>query len=204
MNPMTVSDSMRADVPPPQKKVQYTDMSYLVPSITTWAVTVQAAVTAIRNTGANQIILLPGGSWQSALYFLSDGSADALLGVKNPDGSTTNLIFDLHKYLDSDGSGSHAECVQNFISSAFQPVAYWLRCKGRKALVTETGGGNVSSCVSYFCQLMDFLEANSDVYLGVTGWGAAMMTTDFATSMTPFPDGTDQLLVRECYYPYAV
>jgi endoglucanase len=175
---------------------------HTIPSITTWAGTVQAAVTAIRNTGATQIILLPGDHFSSALYFISDGSADALLNVKNPDGSTTNLYFDLHKYLDVDGSGSHAECVQNFIAEAFQPVAYWLRCKGRKALITETGGGNVASCVKYFCELMTFLQKNSDVFLGVTGWGAAMMTTDFATSMTPFPDGSDQLLVKQCYYPY--
>lgn len=159
-------------------------------------------MTAIRDTGASQIILLPGGDWQSAASFLSDGSADALLGVKNPDRSTTNLIFDLHKYLDSDGSGSHAECIDNFIASAFQPVAYWLRCKGRQALITETGGGNVASCLNYFCQLMTFLQTNGDVYLGVTGWGAAMMPIDYVTSMTPFTNGTDQLLVKGCYYPY--
>lgn len=150
------------------------------------------------------MILLPGNGWQSAATFISDGSAAALLGVTNPDGSTTNLVFDLHKYLDSDGSGSHAECVSNWINDAFSPVATWLRCHGRKAMITETGGGNVASCVTYFCQLMTFLQTNSDVYLGVTGWGAAMMTTDYVTSMTPFANGTDQLLVTKCYYPYAV
>jgi endoglucanase len=37
-----------------------------VPSITTWATTVQAAVTAIRNAGAtSQICLLPGNNWTS-------------------------------------------------------------------------------------------------------------------------------------------
>lgn len=148
------------------------------------------------------MILLPGNSWQSAATFLNDGSADALEQVRNPDGTSTNLIFDLHKYLDSDGSGSHAECVDDFITSAFEPVAEWLRCKGRKAFITETGGGNVASCLVYFCNLMTFLSTNSDVYLGVTGWGAAMMPVDYVTSMTPFPNGTDQLLVKQCYYPY--
>jgi endoglucanase len=32
----------------------------------------------------------------------------ALSTVKNPDGSTTNLIFDIHEYLDFDFSGTHA------------------------------------------------------------------------------------------------
>jgi endoglucanase len=72
------------------------------------------------------MILLPGNDWTSAGSFVSDGSAaggfesyscstiilmsiySALSTVKNPDGSTTNLIFDVHKYLDSDNSGTHA------------------------------------------------------------------------------------------------
>ncbi|KAK4211861.1 glycoside hydrolase family 5 protein [Rhypophila decipiens] len=175
-----------------------------VPSTATWAQTVQAAVTAIRNTGASsQIILLPGNGWQSAASFLKDGSAEELLKVTNPDGSTANLVFNLHKYLDVDGSGSHAECVSNWINDGFAPIANWLRCHSRTAMVTETGGGNVQSCITYFCQLMTFLQKNSDVFLGVTGWGAANMALDFATSMTPFPNGTDQLLVQRCYLPYA-
>jgi endoglucanase len=31
----------------------------------------------------------------------------ALKKVVNPDGSVTNLIFDVHKYLDSDNSGTN-------------------------------------------------------------------------------------------------
>lgn len=57
-------------------------------------------MTAIRNAGAtSQMILLPGNDYTSAGAFISNGSGAALLGVKNPDGSTTNLIFDVHKYV---------------------------------------------------------------------------------------------------------
>jgi hypothetical protein len=71
--------------------------------------------------------------------FVSNGSADALNAVTNPDGSITNLVFDVHKYLDSDNSGTHPECVTNNIDNAFAPLAQWLRCHGRKAFNTETG-----------------------------------------------------------------
>jgi endoglucanase len=41
--------------------VSPTNQTFEVPSITTWAASVQAAVTAIRNAGATkQMILLPG------------------------------------------------------------------------------------------------------------------------------------------------
>lgn len=128
-------------------------------TVSTWATSVQAAVTAIRQAGAtSQMILLPGSDYTSAAAFVSDGSGAALLGVQNPDGSTTNLIFDVHKYLDSDNSGTHSDCVTNNIDSAFQPLATWLRQNGRQALNSETGGGNVASCETYLCQQIQFLK----------------------------------------------
>lgn len=58
----------------------------------------------MRPSATSQLILLPGNNWTSAETFVSNGSADALNKVTNPDGSITNLIFDVHKYLDFDNS----------------------------------------------------------------------------------------------------
>jgi endoglucanase len=130
-----------------------------IPSIPTWAASVQAAVTAIRQAGAtSQIILLPGDNWTSAGTFVSGGSADALNAVTNPDGSKTNLIMNVHKYLDSDNSGTTTECVTNNIDGAFAPLATWLRANKRQAMLTETGGGNVASCETYLCQELAYLK----------------------------------------------
>jgi hypothetical protein len=91
-----------------------------------------------RNAGAtSQIILLPGNDFTSAESFVTDGSGPALAKVTNPDSTTTNLVFDVHKYLDSDGSGTSPDCVGNYISLAFEPLAQWLRCNGRMALLVS-------------------------------------------------------------------
>lgn len=127
-------------------------------NIAAWAATVQKTVTAIRNTGATaQMILLPGTDYTSAANFIENGSGAALAAVVNPDGSTTNLIFDVHKYLDSDNSGTHAECVTSN-ADAFNSLATWLRSVKRQAILTETGGGNVQSCATYMCQQLDVLK----------------------------------------------
>jgi endoglucanase len=105
------------------------------------------------------MILLPGSVWSSADNLVSSGSFAALQTVTNPDGTTTNLVFDIHKYLDSDNSGTHAECVTNNIDEAFSPLAATLRKAGRKAFLTETGGGNVQSCVTYMCQQLAYLNS---------------------------------------------
>jgi len=172
-----------------------------IPDMTTWGQTVQAAVTAIRNTGATQLILLPGSDYASAQQFISDGSAAALIGVTNPDGTTTNLAFDVHKYLDSDNSGTNSECVTNNIDDAFEPLAAYLRQNNRQAFLTETGGGNVASCEEFLCQQNQYLDANSDVFLGYIGWAAGNFLTTYVLSETPVDNGgvwTDQPLVTQC------
>ncbi|KAI9566244.1 carbohydrate-binding module family 1 protein/Glycoside hydrolase family 5 protein [Boletus coccyginus] len=164
-----------------------------------------AAVTAIRNAGATtQTILLPGDNYTSAKTFVSGGSAAALATVTNPDGSYTNLIFDVHKYLDSDGSGTSDTCVTDNIADAWEPLSQWLRCNGRQALNTETGGGNTASCEEYVCQQIKYQAENSDVILGYVGWAAGSFATTYVLSETPTESGstwTDQPLVKTCMAP---
>lgn len=130
-----------------------------IPDIKAWAQTVQTVVTAIRGAGAtSQMILLPGNDWTSAAAFVPNGSLQALKSVVNPDGSTANLIFDVHQYLDSDSSGTSTECVRNNINNAFAPLASSLRAINRQALLSETGGGNTASCKQYLCQQLEYLK----------------------------------------------
>lgn len=110
-----------------------------------WATTVQAAVTAVRKAGAtSQMILLPPSNFQSAATLVSGGSGKALMAITNPDGSTDNLIFDLHQYLDINNSGSHTTCTTNNIGG-FTTAADFLRANNRLGMITETGAGNDSS-----------------------------------------------------------
>jgi endoglucanase len=113
--------------------------------VATWAETCQKAVTAIRKAGASfQVILLSGTDFDSAATLVSSGSADALLAITNPDGSTDNLVLDIHKYLDEDNSGTHAKCTTDNVE-ALASVADYLREKGRKGLISETGASDDAS-----------------------------------------------------------
>ena len=165
--------------------------------INQWATTVQAVVTAIRKTDAtSQWILLPGNDWTAVTGFQTS-SAPALSVVKNPDGTTTNLIYDIHKYFDGDGAGIETECVTNHIADGFQPLGDYLRQEGRQALLTETGGGNTNSCVQYVCEALAFMNSYKDVYLGWTGWGAGSFNASYEYTETPNGDA-DTMLVSQC------
>ncbi|TFY57763.1 hypothetical protein EVG20_g8415 [Dentipellis fragilis] len=176
-----------------------------IPDINAWATSVQAAVTAIRNAGAtSQLILLPGNDYTSAAQFISNGSAAALSKVTNPDGSITGLIFDVHKYLDSDNSGTHPDCATNNIDEAWEPLAQYLRQNGRQAFNTETGGGNVADCVPFMQQQIAYQAANSDVFLGYVGWAAGNFDPSYVLSEVPTNSGgkwTDTSLVAQAMAP---
>lgn len=131
--------------------------------------TVQAAVTAIRSAGATtQMILLPGNDFTGAQTYVSNGSFGNLSRVHNLDGSNTSLIFDVHKYLDSDGSGTQLTCVSNHVNDTFMPLSQVLVANGRKAILSETGGGN-STSVSYnygVCAQSTLADCILLVYIG--------------------------------------
>ncbi|KAF2093160.1 endoglucanase II [Rhizodiscina lignyota] len=173
--------------------------------VPTWAGTVQAAVTAIRKAGAtSQMILLPGDGYTSAATFVSNGNAAALSNITNLDGSTDNLVFDVHKYLDSDNSGTSTECVTNNIDDAFSPLADWLRENKRMAFNTETGGGNTDSCVTDLSQQLAFVNKNSDVYVGYLTWAAGGFDQTYALVDTPIVSGstlTDNEIVAKVLVP---
>ncbi|KAI0481756.1 endoglucanase 2 [Xylaria cf. heliscus] len=169
--------------------------------VATWAQTCQKAVTAIREAGAaSQMILLPGTNFDSAATLVSSGSADALLAITNPDGSTNNLLLDIHKYLDEDNSGTHAACTTNNVD-AFTTVARYLRSKGRKGFISETGASSDASCLTAFCAQNSFINTNSDVFTGLVGWGAGSFSTSYLLSLTPSNQNgrlVDNAITKQC------
>ncbi|KAI3338828.1 endoglucanase 2 [Ustulina deusta] len=166
-----------------------------------WAQTCQKVVTAIREAGAtSQMILLPGTNFDSAATLVSSGSADALLAITNPDGSTDNLLLDIHKYLDEDNSGTHAACTTDNVD-AFTTVARYLRSKGRKGFISETGASSDASCITAFCAQNSFINTNSDVFTGLVAWGAGSFSTSYVLSLTPSNQNgrlVDNTLMKQC------
>jgi endoglucanase len=117
-------------------------------NLSMWVTTLQLAVNAIRGVGAkSQWVLLPGLHYSSAGSMKTE-SGPTLLDIKNPDGSTKTLIFDVHQYLDSDFTGTHAECTTDNIQNVFNVLGPWLRSNKRLALLSETGGGNTASVMA--------------------------------------------------------
>jgi endoglucanase len=188
-----------------------------IPNLQSWADSVQAAVNAIRAAGAtSQYILIPGSSYSSA-QTLPTEAGPYLLKVSDPAGGVSKLIFDVHKYLDSDNSGTHSDCVTDNVS-VLQTLYSWLQTNGRQALLSETGGGNTQSCFTDLKSELSFIKSHSDRIVGFTAWSAgafdtsefalvmvcayvADVTTAYTLTLTPNSDGSDQPLWTNAIKP---
>jgi len=172
-----------------------------IPNLSTWAGSVQAAVNAIRAAGAtSQTILIPGSSYSSA-QTLPTEAGPYLLTVTDPAGGTGKLVFDVHKYLDSDNSGTHADCVTNNVQ-VLQTLVAWLQQNGnRQALLSETGGGNTASCETDLGQELAYVASAYPSLVGFSVWSAGSFATSYILSVTPNSNGSDQPLWVDAVKP---
>ncbi|KAG0147470.1 hypothetical protein CROQUDRAFT_61622 [Cronartium quercuum f. sp. fusiforme G11] len=141
-----------------------------------WISVVQQVVTAIRNAGAHNYILMPGNNWSHLKTFAEDYNG-GMSSIKNPSGSTKGLIFEIHQYFDSDGSGTTKECNQDHLNELTSVVTL-LKKDDRQALITEMGGGNTKSCADVITKFVTEVDKNYPTIAGSAIWSAGAISPD--------------------------
>ncbi|PKX90157.1 uncharacterized protein P174DRAFT_463619 [Aspergillus novofumigatus IBT 16806] len=132
----------------------------------------QAAINAIRAAGAtSQYIFVEGNSWSGAWTWASVN--DNLKTLTDPIADSNKLIYEMHQYLDSDGSGTSETCVSATIGQErLESATSWLIANTKKGFLGEFAAGANSVCVSAVTGMLDYMEANADVWLGAEWWAA--------------------------------
>ncbi|HEX5126364.1 MAG TPA: glycoside hydrolase family 5 protein [Rhodocyclaceae bacterium] len=162
------------------------------PTAVQWAASANAAVAAIRASGATNLILVPGTWWTGAHSWIDSGNSVAMLAINDP---INNFVFEVHQYLDSDSSGTQANCVSSTIGSErVQAFTNWLRANGRKGFLGEFAGANNDICKQAVDNLLTDMENNSDVWAGWTWWSAGPWWGNYMFSIEPL-NGVDQPLM---------
>jgi endoglucanase len=154
-----------------------------------WAPMAQAAIDAIRQTGAKQLIMLPGTRYSGAHSWLSkDGklsNAEALGGIQDP---ANNFIYEVHQYFDADSSGTRPTCVSEDIGEKrLAAFTAWLRQTGHKGFLGEFGASKDPVCLAALDRTLKYMAANADVWHGWTYWAAAKWFGNYMFNIYP-PD----------------
>jgi endoglucanase len=138
-----------------------------------WKMIAQSATNAIRGTGALNRILVPGSAWTGAHSWVSSGNAAQMAGFVD---SANNFAFDVHQYLDSDSSGTHAACVAGAGARRLDAFTTWAKAApGRYGFLGEFAGSDPAvpgqeQCGIELPALLDDAE-RSGVFIGWTAWG---------------------------------
>lgn len=163
-----------------------------------WRETAQAAMSAIRATGATQLVLVPGNGWTGAhswlesWYDTANESLSNAVAFENFADPADNFAFEMHQYLDSDSSGGNSTCVSSTAGvDGLSNATAWLEEHGFRGFLGEFAGGANPLCE----EAVDAMLAHMDqhpVWLGWTWWAAGPWWGDSWASLEPAADGSDK------------
>lgn len=145
----------------------------------------QAAIDAIRATGATQYIFVEGNQWSGAWSWVDVN--DSMKQLVDP---LDKLVYEMHQYLDSDSSGTSVNCVSTTIGvERVISATNWLRANGKIGIIGEFAGGANPTCQAAVKGLLDYLKSNSDVWKGALWWGGGPWWGNYMYGYEP-PSGT--------------
>jgi endoglucanase len=159
-----------------------------------WLTAANAAVRDIRQTGASNLILVPGVAYTGAHSWISAGNT-LMRGVVDP---ADNFAFEVHQYLDGNSSGTSATAVRASIGSErIQAFQEWARENRFRALLGEFGAADNEISLAALQDLCRTLEANSDVWIGWAAWaGGSWWPEDYMFNLNASRDGQTKKQTR--------
>jgi endoglucanase len=154
-------------------------------AVSVWVDAARQALTAIRGTGAKNLILLPGADWTTANDFSWSQNRNLLQTVVDPD---DNMAIDVHQYYDD-------ACVANGYVDKLRPFEEWAVANRRVAWLSEMDLPEASdACRQAFVNLLTHLHAkaagtNGGVWSGYAYWviDASSTTSGASFVSTPLP-----------------
>jgi Spy/CpxP family protein refolding chaperone len=148
----------------------------------TWLASANAAISAIRATGATNHILVPSTYWGHPVNFI-DLNASVMINVVDP---LNNYSYDVHQYLDYDGSGQHTDYLSPTDAVAtLSGFTAWLKANNRKAFLTEIGVTSDPGALASLTAMLQYMHANSDAWLGYTYWSAGPWWESYMFGVQP-------------------
>lgn len=146
----------------------------------------QAAIDGIRASGAKtQYIFIEGNSYTGAWKWTTEN--DNLKTLTDPQ---DKLVYQMHQYLDSDGSGTSADCVSETIGKErLQSATQWLKKNEKKGFLGEFAGGVNQQCQTAVKGMLEFMEGNSEVWMGAEWWAAGPWWGDYMYNLEPTDGG---------------
>lgn len=155
-----------------------------------------AAIAAIRNAGANNLILVPGNQWTGAWAWsetwYNGANAEHMLNLVDP---RANFAFEVHQYMDDDCSGGSSGITNNdpmIGVNRLTNFTNWLKSHHLKGFLGEfavansrIGDGAADVGDEVIDNMLTYIEQNADVWIGWTWWAAGPWWEEYQFTLEP-------------------
>ncbi|MBM6593250.1 glycoside hydrolase family 5 protein [Microvirga pudoricolor] len=160
-------------------------------SASDWREIAEVSITAIRDTGAKNLILVPGTNWTGAHSWMTSrgkpSNGEVFRDLKDP---ANNMMFEVHQYLDGDYSGTKDFCQSEDIGvEKLTSFTKWLRENNQRGFLGEFGVGSSPVCLEALNRMLKYVSDNADVWGGWTYWAAGPWWGNYPFSIQPSPEG---------------
>ena len=124
----------------------------------------KACINGVRSASAtSQYIFVEGDSYSGAWTWLTAGN-DALSTLTDP---SDKIVYEMHQYLDVDGSGTNATCANGTVGSErLQVATQWLKTKGKQGIIGEFAGSILNDCENAVVDMLSYMGNHTDVWMG--------------------------------------
>src|SRR5690606_2189459 len=113
-------------------------------------------------------------------------NADAQLKLRDPE---NNLAYQMHQYLDSDGSGTSDQCVSPTIGAErVREATQWCVKNGVKCFLGEIGAGSNDVCIQAVRSASCEMQKAGGAWIGALWWAAGPWWGNYFQSIEP-PNG---------------
>jgi endoglucanase len=156
-----------------------------------WVLNANAAIIAIRETGAQNWITCPGnfytGAWswttsRDPTVSPSDPNSTNAVTMLNVKDSLYKTVIEVHQYFDDNYyQGKSQDCVTSDGEDLLSDVTSWARTNSKKLFLGEFGSGNNPTCESAVAGstqgVLQYMQSNSDVWTGWAWWSSVADNT---------------------------
>ena len=151
-----------------------------------WASTAQQTVSAIRKSGADNLILVSGGRWSGVHEWEKPKSgasnASAFAQFQDP---LKRTWIEVHQYADPNYSGTGQTCVPaaNF-TNMFDNIARWAKTNNQRLFLGEFGTPANQACLEALDAMLAQMK-DERVWRGWTYWAAGSWWGSYPLSVEP-------------------
>lgn len=164
--------------------------------IAAWGKVAQSTVNALRDAGADQLVLVSGGRWSGvhewSKTFSGASNAETFAEFNDP---LERTVLQVHQYADQYYSGTKKNCHEPaHFNGMFESISQWAQEHGQKLFLGEFGVPARDQCLETLERMLSLMDGGT-VWRGWTYWAGGAWWGDYFLSIAP-ENGTDSAQMK--------